>query len=223
MIENFNIKSISWPLPWHLWAANRLLNPYYHVQNLLAAAGSSKWHFFRDKARVELTRAKVSARVAAARAQHLFGVPTGYHHIKVADAFEHALVQYEVKPYPGELTVFMAERHLAGMGDRKHGWGEVAKGGIRVFTLPVSPRGSLVEPFVQTLAARLRECLEEAANRRMESITGQTGEHHPDSSSVSSTRESAHSDLAPVMTCQDSSLLQQITLLRTSGHPALKR
>jgi thioesterase domain-containing protein len=160
MIEDFNIKSTRWPLPWHFRMVNRLLNPYYHLQNLLAAQGSSKWDFLGEKARVELTRAKVSTRVAMARARRTVGIPSEYHHVKIADAFDHALQQYEVKPYPGELTVFKAKRHLAGMGDPLDGWGEVAKGGVRLFTFSTSPRGSLIEPFVQTLAARLRECLD---------------------------------------------------------------
>jgi thioesterase domain-containing protein len=95
-----------------------------------------------------------------ARARRTVGIPSEYHHVKIADAFDHALQQYEIKPYPGELTVFKAKRHLAGMGDPLDGWGEVGKGGVRLFTLPTSPRGSLIEPFVQTLAARLRECLD---------------------------------------------------------------
>ncbi len=164
MIENFNIKSTRWPLPWNLRMINRVLNVYYHVRNLLAAQGSSKWDFFRDKARVELTRAKVSAQVAIARARRAFGVPSEYYHVKVADAFDHALEQYEVKPYPGELTVFVAQRRLAGMGDALDGWGKVPEGGVRVFELPISPRGSLIEPFVQTLAARLRGCLDEVSS-----------------------------------------------------------
>jgi hypothetical protein len=61
----------------------------------------------------------------------------------------------------------MAHRHLAGMGDGLGGWGRVAEGGVRLFILPISPRGSLVEPYVQVLAARLRECLEMADNPRL--------------------------------------------------------
>jgi thioesterase domain-containing protein len=163
MIENFNVKSGPWPLPWRLRLANWFLNPYYHLANLFAAAGTGKWHFFREKAQVELTRAKVSVQVAASRAHRLLGTSNGYHHLKVADAFDRALEHYEVKPYPGQLTVFKAARHLAGMGDPQGGWSEVALGGLRVLTLPISPRGSLIEPFVQTLAAHLAVCLEEAA------------------------------------------------------------
>jgi thioesterase domain-containing protein/acyl carrier protein len=161
MIENFNIKSIRWPLPLPLRVVSHILNPYYHLQNLLAARGAGKWNFFREKARTEITRARISARVALARARRWFGVPSKYYHIKVADAFDQALTQYQVAPYPGKLTLFMAKRRLAGMRERFGGWGGIAEGGVQLITLPISPRGSLVEPHVQVLAARLRECLEE--------------------------------------------------------------
>jgi len=171
MIENFNVKSTRWPLPWHLRAVNHFLNLYYHLLNLMAAPGSGKWDFFREKARVELARARVSARIAADRVRRVFGVPGEYYHVKVADAFDKALEGYEVKPYPGVLTVFVAERHLAGMSDRFDGWEKVAEGGVRLFILPISPRGSLIEPFVQVLAARLDECIEDATNHRLDRKT----------------------------------------------------
>jgi amino acid adenylation domain-containing protein len=167
MIENFNIKSTTWPLPLHLRLLNHFLNPYYHLLNLFAAEGGGRWKFLREKAGVEFSRAKISARVALSRTRHWLGKPSEYPHIKVSDAFEQALLQYEVKRYPGELTLFMAQRHLAGMGDGLGGWGQVAEGGVRLFILPISPRGSLVEPYVQVLAARLRECLVIADNSRL--------------------------------------------------------
>jgi len=163
LMEDFNIQSTRWPLPWYLRLVNRGLNVYYHWQNLRAAEGRSKWDFFREKARVELRRVLLAGRLALARTGRLFGLPSTYHHFQVAEAFDRAQERYEIKPYPGELTVFVAQRHLAGMADPQDGWGGVAQGGLRVFTLPISPRGSLLEPFVQDLAARLHECLEDVA------------------------------------------------------------
>lgn len=168
MFESFNIRAIQWPLPWHLRLANRaLLNPYHHLRNLIAAEGAGKLGFFREKVRVELSRAHVSARVALARAARFLrpDASAEFHHLKLADLYDQALDQYNVKPYPGELTVFLTERNLAGFGDPLGGWGEVAQGGVRLFPLPISPKGSLVEPYVRELAAMLRNCLDRAAER----------------------------------------------------------
>jgi hypothetical protein len=91
-------------------------------------------------------------------------------HAKLADIYEEALAQYDVKPYPGELTLFLAERHLAGYHAHLGGWGEVAQGGVRLFSLPISPRGSLVEPYVGQLAALLRSCLDRAIENSKDAV-----------------------------------------------------
>jgi acyl transferase domain-containing protein/thioesterase domain-containing protein len=165
LIEIYNIRALRWPLPLHQRLFNRfVLNPFYHLQNLFAAEGAGKFAFFAEKLRVETTRAKASVRLGWARLRHSLA-PEGTAaapQAKLADIYEEALAQYEVRPYPGELTVFLAERHLAGFRAPMGGWGEVAKGGVRLFSLPISPRGSLVEPYVGQLAALLRGCLDRA-------------------------------------------------------------
>jgi len=165
MIENFNVRAIPWPLPLPQRVVNRFfLNPYFHLRNLFAAEGAAKFHFFLDKLRVEISRARVSARVSLASAARRFrpGAAAEFHHLKIADLYDHALARYDVQPYPGELTVFLPERHLAGMGDRLGGWGHIAQGGARLYSLPISPKGSLIEPFVRQLALLLRASLDRA-------------------------------------------------------------
>lgn len=166
LIEIYNIRSIRWPLPLHLRFINRfILNPYFHLQNFLAAEGMGKVTFFKEKLHVEITRIKASARLSWARLRYRLspnaaGVPP---QIKIADIYEQALIRYDVKPYPGALTIILAERHLAGFPRHLGGWGEVAQDGVQVFSLPISPRGSLVEPYVEQLATILRDCLDRAA------------------------------------------------------------
>ena len=168
MFENFNPRGIPWPLKWHQQLVNRgCLNLYYHLRNIFDAEGSSRAAFFLQKLRVEMTRAKVLARVSLARAKRgLTGDASGaFHHIKVADVYEDALQRYDVKPYRGELTIFMTDRRLAGFGDRLGGWEDVAQGGVRCYSLPIGPKGSLMEPYVEQLAGLLRECLDRAAGQ----------------------------------------------------------
>ncbi len=165
LIEIYNIRSMRWPLPSHLRLINRfILNPYFHLRNLLAAEGAGKLAFFNEKLQVELSRMKTSIRLAGARLRHRFH-PSSTHDTpqpKLADLYEQALTRYEVKPYPGEITVFLAQRHLAGYPIRQGGWSEVAQNGVRYFPLPISPRASLVEPYVRQLARLLRTCLDSA-------------------------------------------------------------
>jgi amino acid adenylation domain-containing protein len=165
LIEIYNIRSMRWPLPLHQRLINRLiLNPYFHLRNLVAAEGEGKRAFFMEKLRVEVARAKASARFGWARLRHhlLPDAARATPQAKIADIYEEALAQYDVRPYPGELTLFLAERHLAGFHGHLGGWGEVAQSGVRFFSLPISPRGSLIEPHVGQLAALLRGCLDRA-------------------------------------------------------------
>ena len=163
LIETFNIRSIKWPLSLPQRIVNRIvLNPYFHLQNLLAAEGAGKRAFFLEKLSVETTRLKVSTRLTWARLQHRFRGRAAQEAPgrKIADIYEEALEKYDVRSYPGELTLFLPERHLAGFHDPLGGWGEIAEGGVRSFPLPISPRGSLVEPHVAHLAFVLRGCLD---------------------------------------------------------------
>ena len=170
MIETYwsprkpDIHALRWPLPLHQRAINRfILNPFFHLQNLLEAEGEGKLGFFMDKLRVEMARAKASARFGWARLRHslqpnaVAAPPT-----RLADVYEDAFAKYDVKPYPGELTVFLAKRHLMGFRTELGGWAKIAPGGVRLFPLPISPRGSLVEPYVGQLASIMRACLDRA-------------------------------------------------------------
>ena len=165
LIEIYNICALRWPLPLHQNLINRfILNPYFHLHNLFAAEGAHKLAFFMEKLHVEIIRIKASARFGWARLRNrlLLNAAEATPPAKLANIYEEALAQYDVRPYPGELTLFLAERHLAGYRAHLGGWGEVAQGGVRLFTLPISPRGSLVEPYVGQLATLLRGCLDRA-------------------------------------------------------------
>jgi amino acid adenylation domain-containing protein len=179
LIEIYNIRSIEWPQPFHLRFINRfVLNPYFHLQNLLSAEGAGKLHFFQDKLRVELGRMKVSLHLAWDRFRHrLHLLPAGAPPLpKLADIYEEALAHYDVKPYPGEITLFLAKHHLAGFNARLGGWEEVAQAGVRFYPLPISPRASLVEPFVAQLAKLVRTCLDEASEKSKIAVSRHSAE-----------------------------------------------
>ena len=167
LIENYNVRAMRWPLPLHQRVINRfILNPYFHLQNLIAA-DADKNTSFMERLRVETERIKASAHFRWARFWHRLmpDAVAARPQAKTAaiyELYEKALAQYDVKPYPGELTVFLAERHLAGFHAPLGGWGEVAQGGVRFFSLPISPRFSLGEPCVVQLANMLRGCLDGA-------------------------------------------------------------
>ena len=168
MIEHFNVCTIQWPLPWRQRSLNRfILNPYYHLRNLVDAKRGKKWQFFVDKLRVELRRGRATADLAKARLRRRWNQNEagGYHHISVAAEYDKAFARFVPKPYPGEITLLLTERRLAGMTEPLGGWTAVAPGRVRLISLPFSPKGSLVEPYVEQLAGILRGCIDEAMLR----------------------------------------------------------
>jgi amino acid adenylation domain-containing protein len=177
LIEIYNVRSIRWPLPFYQRFINRfVLNPYFHFRNFIAA-GEGKCAFFLEKLRVEKARIKASTHFGCARLRRLFSpAATTELSAKIADIYEAALAQYEVRSYPGELTLFLSERHLAGYHDHLGGWGDVAQNGVRLFSLPISPRGSLVEPHVVQLATSLRSCIDRALESAKPSAGESAGE-----------------------------------------------
>jgi hypothetical protein len=167
---------MQWPLAQRHLLINRLfLNPYFHLQNMLAAEGAAKLDFFMEKLHVEIRRAKVSVRGVWAGLRHRLAgsAVSPAPRAKLADLYEDALTNYDVQPYPGELTLFIAERHLAGFGVPQGGWPGIAQRGVRLFSLPFSPRGSLIEPYVRQLASILRGCIDKA----LEMPKASSGEH----------------------------------------------
>ena len=159
MIETYNIRSIRWPLPLHQRILNHfVLNPLFQLQDFLAAATTDKG---------VVTRRRLPA------------IPNALPATEIAKIYKQALAQYDVKPYSGELVLFLTDRHPAGFPDHLGGWAEVAQSGVRTFRVPSNPGGSLEGPAAQQVAQLLRGCLDLAIQR------SQVPVHESDSNLVS--------------------------------------
>ena len=164
MIENYNIKTIQWPLPWSLNVANKILNVWYHMGNLLSASNTAKKDFFLTKARTEYDRFKIAFQISLSHLEKKVGFKNtlNYPHVKIDEAYDKALANYTPDTYEGSMILFGAQKRLAGFRDRLYGWGAVAQKGVELYELPMNPRGSLAEPYVSILAQKLRERLDKA-------------------------------------------------------------
>ena len=140
LIETYNIRSVRWPLPLHQRIFNRFaLNPFFKLQDYFATATTDK---------------------GVANRHRLSATPEALPPAKIAKIYEQALVQYDVKPYPGELALFLTDRHPAGFPDHLGGWAEVAQRGVQLFRVISSPGGSLEGPAAEQVAVLLRERLD---------------------------------------------------------------
>jgi len=73
---------------------------------------------------------------------------------------DRAAETYQPQPYDGRVIVFKPRVNYNFYPDPQMGWGNMVMGELKVIELPVNPHAMLVEPFVQALAARLREEME---------------------------------------------------------------
>lgn len=81
----------------------------------------------------------------------------------VREAINQAGMQYEMRRYPGSVTLFCAsEKSLRGVRDPYAGWQSLAAGGLEVYEIPGGHVSILAEPQVRVLAQHLRACLERA-------------------------------------------------------------
>ena len=80
---------------------------------------------------------------------------------------EEATFAYVPDVYSDRITIFRPRRHYVHLRDPQMGWGEMAANGVEIIELPVNPGGIFLEPYVQTLAEKLRNCIDEAQARAM--------------------------------------------------------
>lgn len=99
-------------------------------------------------------------------------IPSEFRSEEVGAAFRRALGRYEVRHYPGRVTLFRPKldvAHVLGPGRmtnakrefvyHDNGWGPFA-GGIDVHEVPGDHDSMVLEPNVRVLAVKLRECIE---------------------------------------------------------------
>lgn len=166
MIENFNVRTIQWPMSRSLTMKNKILNLWYHLGNLFAGSNTAKMDFLRGKARTEFKRLKVSLQISLSSLLKKAGLDNSpnYPHIRIDAAYDEALGHYSPQVYDGKILLFGARSRLAGFSDPLYGWGDIAAKGVELIELPINPRGSLVEPFVAILAKEIEKRLEVARN-----------------------------------------------------------
>jgi thioesterase domain-containing protein/acyl carrier protein len=83
--------------------------------------------------------------------------------------FNYKARMYEIKPYTGQITLFIVARRNGmnslfdpelGDVDPSLGWSSVAVGGLRKYELEGDHLSILAEPFVRPLGKQLRDCLD---------------------------------------------------------------
>jgi thioesterase domain-containing protein len=86
----------------------------------------------------------------------------------IEDINDRAFLAYVPEAYPGKMTICKPRRNYSFLRDPYNGWGDVALGGLEVIELPSNPGGIFLDPYVQTLAEKLKGQIDHAASHGTE-------------------------------------------------------
>jgi thioesterase domain-containing protein/acyl carrier protein len=81
---------------------------------------------------------------------------------RIWEANDQAILTYVPCAYPGVITDFRPMVQYARYSSPELKWGQLARGGQEIVSLPVYPAGMLLEPFVKHLADALRVVIDKA-------------------------------------------------------------
>ena len=150
-------------------APSLLLRCYYfaqtlkfHFENFTMLGRDDAFAFFRRKAKIQRSRIKAALHIwLSTRLPRLRrSERSPYPHVSLARYNDRAFAQYRPQPFAGRLVLFRPKKYYARLDDPEFGWRGIARDGVDVRHLPVSPRGMLVQPFVRLLAEKLKVYLE---------------------------------------------------------------
>lgn len=142
----------------------------FHAGNFLLLDFAGKRRFFSEKVKVLKSRIPVwrGMFLAKFRKNSPAAAPEATALGKVWQANDRAAFQYVPRRLDGVVTDFRPMKQYRIFGKPEYKWDHLAERGNQVVVLPVYPAGMLVEPFVQHLAASLKEMMERQVERRDE-------------------------------------------------------
>ena len=138
----------------------------FHSSNVLQLSLKSQIAYLTEKSKIALRREMERLRI---KIVHLFklnphrDVVMGTQEEFIEDINDRAFLAYVPSVYPGKMTICKPRRNYAFLRDPYNGWGEIAAGGLEIIELPSNPGGIFLEPYVETLARKLQEHIDQAA------------------------------------------------------------
>ena len=150
----------------------------FHSWNVMHLGVKGQIAYLSEKSKVAIRREMERLRI---KIDHLFKLNmhrdvSGPTEEFIEDINDRAFLAYKPSVYPGKMTICKPRRNYSFLRDPLNGWGEIAAGGLEVVELPSDPGGIFLEPYVQTLAQRLKEQIDRAATAKATEHSNQTEE-----------------------------------------------
>jgi phthiocerol/phenolphthiocerol synthesis type-I polyketide synthase E len=125
---------------------------YFHWRNFLLLSAANKLTFFREKAKV--LRSRIAMRLGGL-SRTSTADRAGVDLARLWETNDRALLAYTPRPYAGRIVHFRPARQYSIDSLPEREWDGLAQRGVEKIALRVYPAGMLLEPFVETLAARI--------------------------------------------------------------------
>jgi thioesterase domain-containing protein len=165
VIDTHNFNGVPPQFSFKQRVGNLGLKIKFHSSNVLQLGLKSQIFYLTEKSKIALRRETERLRIMIV---HLFklnphrDVVKGTHEEFIEDINDRAFLAYVPSLYPGKMTICKPRRNYAFLRDPFNGWGEIAAGGLEIIELPSNPGGIFIEPYVQTLAQKLKEQIDQA-------------------------------------------------------------
>jgi len=98
--------------------------------------------------------------------------------VKLEHINEEAHFAYVAAPYEGNTVIFKAAKNYSHLHDAMLGWNGLIKGPLEFIELPSNPGGLFMEPYVQVLAEKLKQRIDEASSQTL-ALREQLGSLNP--------------------------------------------
>lgn len=139
----------------------------FHAQNIFSLSLKQQLRYFAKKLQGMYIRE--SDRLVL-RLSNFFGIGQ-YKRTNNTDGVleylnEEAHFAYVAHPYDGNTIMFKAKKNYSYLHDPMLGWGDVITGPLEFIELPSNPGGLFMDPYVETLADKLKEKIDAAIEAR---------------------------------------------------------
>jgi phthiocerol/phenolphthiocerol synthesis type-I polyketide synthase E len=172
------LDTMNWhKIPLNLWSrtSHAVQQSYFHTASCLSLDSSGRTKFLRGK--FDVLRSRIPVWQGSLLAK--LGMPSSTTSDRILlsqiwTANDRASWNYRPKPYNGTVTDIRPSKQYRVFSKPGLKWELLARGGQNTITLPVYPGMMLIEPFVEQLAAILRNRIDSAVRSREDKVSNET-------------------------------------------------
>jgi len=164
MIDTYNFNGIPLQLSFREGVTHTREKIAFHSINLLRLSPKEQLAYLGRKIKGACDREleRFFVKISSLLKRRPFGGASNSSDIFLENINEEAHFSYVPEAYPDPVTIFKPQRNYTHLRDPQMGWGRVVSGQLGIIELPVNPGGIFIDPYVQTLAEKLRGLLDEA-------------------------------------------------------------